>query len=101
MLRLLGGMGEAQLSPTPIFTDSMSALVMASPHAPHHSRTKHIDVQWHWVRERVRDRDVVLEHVDGRQQMAADGMTKALPPVTHSRLVDCMRARYRHAFTMA
>ena len=101
MRRLLGDMGEAQLSPTPIFTDSLSALAMASPHAPHHSRTKHIDVQWHWVRERVRDREVVLEHVDGRQQMAADGMTKALPPVTHSRLVDCMRARYRHAFTMA
>ena len=99
--RLLSDMGEPQLSPTPVFTDSLSALAMSNPRAPHHSRTKHIDVQWHWVRERIRDNEVALVHVDGRQQMAADGMTKSLPPVTHSRLVDCMRARYRHAFTMA
>ena len=51
------------------------------------------------MRERIRDNEVTLVHVGGRQQMAADGMTKSLPPVTHSRLVDCMRARYRHAFT--
>jgi hypothetical protein len=99
--RLLRDMGEPQISPTPIYTDSLSALAMANPRAPHHSRTKHIDVQWHWVRERIRDNEVALVHVDGRQQMAADGMTKSLPPVTHSRLVDCMRARYRHAFTTA
>jgi hypothetical protein len=43
-----------------------------------HARTKHIDLQWHYVRERALDGDVELQYVPTEQQIA-DGLTKALP----------------------
>jgi hypothetical protein len=43
-----------------------------------HARTKQIDLQWHYVRERALDGDVELQYVPTEQQIA-DGLTKALP----------------------
>ena len=42
-----------------------------------HSRTKHIDIQWHFVRDQVEIGAVQFECVV-TNQMAADGLTKAL-----------------------
>ena len=48
--RLLASIGIPQTKPTTIFTDSQSAMGLAvSPEF--HSRTKHVDVKFHFLRE--------------------------------------------------
>ena len=42
-----------------------------------HNRAKHIDLQHHFVREKVDDGTVELCYIDTKQQVA-DGLTKAL-----------------------
>lgn len=42
-----------------------------------HSRTKHIDIQWHFVRDQVETGAVKFQWVP-TNDMAADGLTKAL-----------------------
>lgn len=43
-----------------------------------HARTKHIDIQHHFVREKVAEGQIALQHVSTDQQVA-DGLTKPLP----------------------
>ncbi|KAF1325884.1 hypothetical protein FI667_g8977, partial [Globisporangium splendens] len=43
-----------------------------------HKRTKHIDIRYHFVREKVEDGQVVLEYCP-TQEMLADIMTKPIP----------------------
>ena len=43
-----------------------------------HARTKHIDIRYHYIRELVADKTLVLEYCP-TTEMAADLMTKALP----------------------
>ena len=44
-------------------------------------RTKHIDVQHHYIRELVNERELIIKWIPG-SKMLADGMTKALPTKT-------------------
>ena len=44
-------------------------------------RTKHIDVQHHYIRELVNERELTIEWIPG-SKMLADGMTKVLPTET-------------------
>jgi hypothetical protein len=43
-----------------------------------HARTKHIEVDYHFVRERVSRRLLEIEYISSKDQVAADGFTKAL-----------------------
>ena len=43
-----------------------------------HKRTKHIDIRYHFVREKVDDGQVLLEYCP-TQEMLADLMTKTIP----------------------
>ena len=43
-----------------------------------HARTKHIEVDYHFVRERVKNRLLEIDFVSSKDQVA-DGFTKALP----------------------
>lgn len=47
----------------------------------HHSRTKHIDVQYHYIREVVEDGLMRTEHVSTKE-MIADALTKPTKPAT-------------------
>jgi hypothetical protein len=96
--KVLREIGEEQLCATPIYCDSISAIAMASPDAPHHSRTKHIDQTFHAVRERVRDGEVKFVHVRGADEMPADGIAKPLGPTDHSVLRAVMRGDFAHVF---
>ena len=60
-----------------IYCDNQGAIALAK-NPQFHARTKHIDIQHHYVREQVTAGTVALEYVPTDQQVA-DGLTKALP----------------------
>jgi hypothetical protein len=57
-----------------IYCDSQSAIFMAKNLA-YHSKTKHIDVQYHFVRDMVEEKKVLLMKVDNLKNVA-DSLTK-------------------------
>ena len=56
--------------------DSQSAIFLAKNLA-YHAKTKHIDVQYHFVRDMVEDKKVLLEKVDTVKNVA-DSLTKSI-----------------------
>ncbi|THH05883.1 hypothetical protein EW146_g9781 [Bondarzewia mesenterica] len=52
-----------------------------------HTRAKHIDVRYHFVRERVEAGDLEVEHVASADNLA-DLFTKGIPRDHHRELVD-------------
>jgi hypothetical protein len=50
----------------------------------HHKRTKHIDIQHHYVREMVAANEVAFEYRP-TSDMAADALTKPVPGPKHSK----------------
>ena len=59
-----------------LWCDNMGAKYL-SANPVFHARTKHIEVDYHFVRERVARRLLDIEHVSTRDQVA-DGFTKPL-----------------------
>ena len=59
-----------------IYCDNQGAMALAK-NPQFHARTKHIDIQHHYVREQVTAGNVALEYVPTERQVA-DGLTKAL-----------------------
>ena len=59
-----------------IYCDSQSAMFLAKNPA-YHSRTKHIDVQYPFVRDMVESMKVLLEKVDTLENVA-DSLTKSV-----------------------
>ena len=59
-----------------LYCDNMSAINI-SKNPIQHSRTKHIDIRHHFIRDLVEDKVVTLEHVATDNQLA-DIFTKAL-----------------------
>ena len=56
--------------------DSQSAIFLEKNLA-YHSKTKHIDVQYHFVRDMVESKKVLLEKVDTFENVA-DSLTKSV-----------------------
>lgn len=71
---------------TVVNCDNRSALDLAST-TGYHKRTKHIDVRHHFLRQRVENKEIVLNHV-GTNDMVADVLTK---PLFAERHLKCSR----------
>jgi len=69
----------------PIFCDDTSAIAISN-NLVQYSRTKHIDIRYHFIREHVMNGTVVLLFVPSADQIA-DIFTKPLDKSTFSRLV--------------
>jgi len=63
-----------------LYIDNASAIKLTK-NPEYHKRSKHIEVQHFYVRERYFNDDIGIEHVDGRKQLA-DLLTK---PIEHIR----------------
>ena len=68
----------------PIFVDNMSAISIAKNHVLH-SRTKHIDIRFHFLRDNHERGHIDLIHVPSERQ-TADILTKPLEQDTFARL---------------
>lgn len=80
------GRGEKDLpTPTTIFSDSQGSIALVK-NPEFHSRTKHISIQQHFVREHVERKAVTFVYKQ-TQDMAADVLTKALARQQHLKLI--------------
>lgn len=68
----------------PLFCDNTSAINIAK-NPVRHSRTKHIDIRYHFLRDHVEKGDIVLHFVDSEAQLA-DILTKPLDPTRFATL---------------
>ena len=73
---------------TVIHCDSQGAIALAK-NPDHHDRSKHIDIVYHWLRERVTRGVILLEYLN-TQVMVADVLTKPLAKDRHIELTQAM-----------
>ncbi|KAM4060915.1 hypothetical protein HRG_014383 [Hirsutella rhossiliensis] len=69
-------LSHPQAVPTAIHEDNKGAIDLANNLST--TRTKHISLKWHFIREKVAEGTVSLIKIEGTKQ-PADGLTKALP----------------------
>jgi hypothetical protein len=74
--RLFADLGHPQDSPTTLYEDNTATIALAR-NPRQHNRTKHIDIQYHFIREYVANNTVKIEHIESKDQLA-DLLTKGL-----------------------
>nr|KAJ0222487.1 hypothetical protein LSAT_V11C200097470 [Lactuca sativa] len=74
-----------KFSKTPIYCDNTSA-IQITQNPIQHSKTKHIEIRHHFIRDNVEKGKVVLEHVKNSEQLA-DIFTKALDSQTTAYII--------------
>lgn len=69
-----------------LLVDNASVIKLAK-NSSFYKRSKHIDVRTHFVRERIQNGELKIEHVPSENQVA-DILTKPIPRVQFQRLRD-------------
>ena len=89
--QLLTDLRRPTYVPRILFTDNQGAIALAK-NPQYHARTKHIDIQLHFIRQCVNNGQIDLEYCP-TEDMIADIMTKALGKEKHGKFVDMMGMR--------
>jgi hypothetical protein len=76
---------------TNIMCDNQGCIALAK-NPTHHSRTKHIDIQHYFIREKLESGEIGLKYCP-TQHMVADMLTKALATERHQSLTRSMGLR--------
>jgi len=74
---LLKSLNVVQTSPTTMYEDNQGCIALTH-NLVHHERTKHFDIQAHFVWEKFESRDIDLMHLPSAYN-TADILTKPLP----------------------
>ncbi|KAJ2994795.1 hypothetical protein NUW54_g7491 [Trametes sanguinea] len=77
--RLIGEVFRPLSEPTPLYSDSKSAIALTQD-GSYHARTKHIDIRYHFIRYSIEAGSIRLIYCP-TDSMVADTLTKALPSV--------------------
>jgi len=79
--KLLVDLQQQQIGPTEIWCDNKATIAMTK-NPVFHSRTKHIDTRYHFIRDLVAGGIISLEFC-GTNKQTADVLTKSLPRNKH------------------
>ena len=74
--RILKDLGVPIKDPTSLYCDNMSSIYLAR-NPVYHARTKHIEVHYHFIRERILAGDIDLQHINTNLKMT-DIFTKVM-----------------------
>lgn len=74
--RILHNVEQVEKGPTTIFYDNISTIAMTK-NPIFHSRTKHIELRHHFIRDLVQDGEVFLKFINTNEQVA-DIFTKSV-----------------------
>jgi len=74
--KLLSDLGQLVDAPVVIYCDNINSILLAN-NSVYHARTKHIEVHYHFIREKVLAKEIDLIHVSTENQVA-NIFTKAL-----------------------
>ena len=83
--QLMADVGCTQDGPTTVMCDNQGSMPLAK-NPTHHSRTKHIDVQHHFIREKLELAVIRLNYCP-TEHMIADVLTKTLAKDRHHKLM--------------
>ncbi len=86
--KLMADVGLVQNGATNIMCDNQGYIALAK-NPTHHSRTKHIDIQHHFIREKLESEEIGLKYCPS-QDMVAGVLTKALAKERHQNLTRSM-----------
>jgi hypothetical protein len=86
--KLLNDFDVASEEPTVIYEDNQGCIAMAK-NPVNHERTKHIDIRYNFVRERVEDKTIVVKYLE-TTEMLADVLTKGLSRDQHRKLCEAI-----------
>jgi hypothetical protein len=90
---LLHELGFGSSLPTPLLCDNSAAVVLCGDQA-FHNRVKHLDVKYHWIRERVENKELIVGRIPSSGNVA-DILTKALPIPQFTSLRGCLGVHQR------
>jgi len=76
LMQLLEDLHQLVKYPIPLYCDNLSAIRLAE-NPVFHARTKHVEVHYHFIKEKVLKEEIELKHVRTKNQ-AADLLTKSL-----------------------
>jgi len=83
--RLMNELTITSIAPIPIRCDNQAAVHIAK-NPVFHERTKHIELDCHFVREKLMAGLISLHHIPSQQQLA-DVLTKSLPGPLHRHFI--------------
>ena len=92
---LLKDLGMSKYAPKILYGDNQGAISLAK-NPTHHAKTKHVDVQLHFIRDHVEKGTIQVEYCP-TEDMVADIMTKGLGREKHKKLMRLMGMRTREA----
>ena len=81
----------AEQKPVTLYVDNKSAIALMT-NAVFHGRSKHIDTRFHFIRECVEKREIIVEFVSTREQRA-DILTKALARVKFAEMRELLSVK--------
>lgn len=90
--KIQGDIGLSSMSPIVVYCDNNGA-VNLSKNSVYHGRTKHIDIQHHFVRDSVKLGHIVVQSVS-TSTMISDYLTKAVPRQKHEMCARAMGLAY-------
>ena len=80
-------MKEEIIEPVTLYCDNTSTISISKNHVMH-TKTKHIVIKYHYLRELVHDKEVKMEYVSTKEK-CVDIFTRALPKDAH----ECLRGK--------